>query len=214
MLVLHGGRSRSRAATRASQLAVLRMVPIARRAYAVGDGRLAVARLRYAVRGWNDEDASPMADVRWALDRLAERFSSVPIGLIGHSLGGRAALRSAGHPSVVSVVGLAPWLQSDEPVLQLAGRRVLLVHGTSDRTTSPLKTADLDSRLQDLGVDSQLVLIPGARHGMLSRPRVWHDLAAGFMARTLLVPGSGSRGSGPDLLERALTGAARGRGSR
>jgi dienelactone hydrolase len=90
-------------------------VPIARRIARGGHGRFAVIRLRYAVHGWNGELQSPLADANWALDQLTEQFGSLPIGLVGHSLGGRTALRLAGHPEVQSVVALAPWLPEDEP---------------------------------------------------------------------------------------------------
>ena len=59
----------------ARQLAVLRMLPFAKDLGRAGAPLgLAVARLRYGVRGWNGEDRSPVADGRWALDQLAERF--------------------------------------------------------------------------------------------------------------------------------------------
>ncbi|WP_438949092.1 LLM class flavin-dependent oxidoreductase, partial [Streptomyces harbinensis] len=41
--------------------------------------------------------------------RLAARLGPVPVVLVGHSMGGRAALRAAGHPAVTGVVALAPW---------------------------------------------------------------------------------------------------------
>ncbi|MCW2658521.1 MAG: alpha/beta hydrolase, partial [Jatrophihabitans sp.] len=90
-LVLHGGRSQGTGPVRARQLAVLRMRPfISSLRQAGADHGLAVARLRYAVRGWNGSAASPVADVRDALDQLAARFPGIPIALVGHSMGGRA----------------------------------------------------------------------------------------------------------------------------
>ncbi len=35
---------------------------------------------------------SPVADTLWALDQLTERFPDVPVALVGHSMGGRAAM--------------------------------------------------------------------------------------------------------------------------
>ena len=52
-------------------------------------------------------------------------------------MGARAAMRAAGHPAVSAVAGLAPWLALGEPVEQLAGRWVLVAHGTADVITSP-----------------------------------------------------------------------------
>ena len=98
------------------------MHPFARDLAALGDD-LAVAQLRYRLRGWNDTGDDALADVAFALDTLDARYGGVPIVLVGHSMGGRAALRSAGHPTVRGVVALAPWLPGTEPVEQLAGSR-------------------------------------------------------------------------------------------
>ena len=184
--MLHGGRDKSTQPTMPTQLAVIRMIPFARRIAADGSGELAVARLRYRVRGWNGELQSPVADARWAIEQLATRYPGRPIGLVGHSMGGRTALRAAGHPAVHSVAALAPWLPPGEPSAQVAGRAVLLVHGTADRMTSPQGTAAFAERLRLSGVEAGLIDIPGEKHAMLGRPRLWHDLAASFMLNTLL----------------------------
>ena len=82
-----------------TQLSVLRMVPIARALARAFPKRLAVFRLLNAVRGW-DTRHTPVRDVSWAIERLGERYKKdLPIGLVGHSLGGRAALLSAGSPT-------------------------------------------------------------------------------------------------------------------
>ena len=212
VLVLHGGREASTEAVRSRQLAVLRMIPIARRIDAVGAGRLVVARLRYAVRGWNGELRSPVGDAQWALEQLTQRYPGLPVGLVGHSMGGRTALQAGGHPAVRSVVGLAAWLPRDEPVEQLAGRRVLLVHGNRDRMTSPKGSAATALRLQAAGVAASYVEIDGERHAMLRRARLWHDLAAGFMAATLLDQSLLDQSvplPEPNLLQKVMAGHAR-----
>ena len=88
-----------------------------------GRDGLAVARLRYRVRGWNGADAAPVADAHWALDQLTARFPGVPIALVGHSMGGRAALYAAGHPAVRAVVGLAPWIEPGDTERTIDGLR-------------------------------------------------------------------------------------------
>jgi alpha-beta hydrolase superfamily lysophospholipase len=101
VLVLHGGRETSLAPVRARQLAVLRMLPFATRIFRSGSGRVAVARLRNVTRGWNatgGQEPAPVRDAEWALGRLTERFPGLPIGLVGHSMGGRTAMRIGGHP--------------------------------------------------------------------------------------------------------------------
>ena len=137
-LVLPGGKADSLDPTSHGQLTAVRMRPFAaalhRRGAALG---LEVRSLRYRVRGWNGPQMSPVEDARWALDEIRAAYGAVPVALVGHSMGGRAAMRVAGASEVVSVVGLAPWLPAEDPVRQLAGRRVLIAHGALDFVTSP-----------------------------------------------------------------------------
>jgi pimeloyl-ACP methyl ester carboxylesterase len=181
VLVLHGGKAKSRAAVDAGQLAVRRMHPFARDLAALGDD-LAVAQLRYRVRGWNDSGEDALADVAFALAALDARYDSVPVVLVGHSMGGRAALRSAGHPTVRGVVALAPWLPGTEPVDQLAGRDLVVLHGTRDRTTSPRASARFVTRAVPLARRAVCLHVPWSGHGMLSRASTWHRLTAAFTA--------------------------------
>jgi alpha-beta hydrolase superfamily lysophospholipase len=97
VLLLHGGETDSFASVPAFNHAVLRLVPFGRSVLRAGRGRIALAKLRYSVRGWNGELDSPLADARWALDQIVLRFGSLPIGLVGHSMGGRVALRVVDH---------------------------------------------------------------------------------------------------------------------
>jgi dienelactone hydrolase len=112
----------------------------------------------------------------------------LPVGLVGHSMGGRVALRVADHGCVRSVAALAPWLPPGEPAPALRGQKVLLAHGTADRTTDPSQTVGLGEKLRAEGVDVELVQFPGGRHSMLFPAGPWHDLVARFMMRTLLAP--------------------------
>jgi len=196
VLLLHGGTSESTDAVRAFDPSLLRMFPFGRSVLRAGRRRIVLATLRYAVRGWNGELESPLQDARWALDQIAERFAGLPIGLIGHSMGGRVALRVADHRAgraggVSSVAALAPWFPPGEPIPQMSHQRLLLAHGTADRITDPGQTFELAENLAAEGVDVELVRFPGARHSMLFPAKPWHDLAASFMVRTLLtqVPG-------------------------
>ncbi|MEO6501693.1 MAG: alpha/beta fold hydrolase [Jatrophihabitantaceae bacterium] len=217
VLVLHGGRELSADPVRARQLAVLRMIPFARRIARRGAGRVAVARLRYASRGWNATagNPAPVADAEWALRQLTERFPGVPIALVGHSMGGRTALRIGGHPQVRAVVGLAPWLPAREPVSQLAGRRVLLMHGSADRMTSPAGTAAYAGRIEAAGAAVSLVSVHGEGHAMLRRAQLWHELTAQFTLGAVLedFQASGRQGSSrlvqPHLVDQVLQGAVR-----
>ncbi|MFI9807827.1 dienelactone hydrolase family protein [Streptomyces sp. NPDC052301] len=104
---------------------------------------LAVHTVHYRFRGWNGSEAHLAGDAEWAADEVVRRYGDVPVCLAGVGMGGRAALRAGGHEAVNSVVALAPWLPEEdvaapaEPVKQLAGRRVLIVHGTNDERTDP-----------------------------------------------------------------------------
>ena len=132
MVVLHGGASRGeQAMVSPAQLSVLRMVPVARRIARDGRSRLAVHRLLNSHRGW-DARTTPVMDAAWALEQVAEQHGDVPVSLVGHSLGGRAALLAGDGRQVRSVVALNPWVLPSDHV-DLRGRRVLVVHGSEDR---------------------------------------------------------------------------------
>lgn len=210
-LVLHGGRERSRAATAPYQLAVLRMRPVATTLARAGAAHgLVVARLRFRVRGWNDAERSPVADATEALAELAARFGDLPVGLIGHSMGGRTALYAGGHPAVRTVVGLAPWVEPGDPSAQLAGRDVLMVHGDADRMTSPVESLRLARELSAAGTPVSYVSLRGAKHAMLQRPGLWHRLAAGYTVESLL--GVPPRGTVGDAVANIVTEASAGHG--
>ncbi|GHG66333.1 alpha/beta hydrolase [Streptomyces griseocarneus] len=126
--------------------------PLVQRLTRAGEAQgLVVHLVRYRHRGWNGSAAHPVADARWAADEVTRRYGDVPVCLIGTGMGARAALRAAGHPAVTTVLAIAPWLPEPEavldpdPVRQLAGRRVLIVHGTNDERTDP----DLSYRLAE-----------------------------------------------------------------
>jgi pimeloyl-ACP methyl ester carboxylesterase len=178
-LVLHGGRERSHQRVPARRLAVVRMRPIAR-AIAEASPSVIVATLRYRFRGWNGTAADPVADVEWALRELDDRFQR-PIVLVGHSMGGRAALRCGGHASVAAVCALAPWLPDGEPSEQLAGRNVLIMHGSRDRTTSRRASEAFARSLIGLARPVTYLGIAGSGHAMLQRTAEWNGLTSQFV---------------------------------
>jgi alpha-beta hydrolase superfamily lysophospholipase len=183
VLVLHGGRKQSELPTTAADLTVVRMLPIARSIARAGRGRLAVARLRYAVRGWNGVAASPLGDGRRALDAMAERYPDVPIALVGHSMGGRVALRLGEDERVTHVIALAPWVGAGDTFSPHADLRLLVIHGANDRVTSPQDSRHLVERLQARGWHASFVGLRHERHAMLQRWRTWDRLTAGFLRR-------------------------------
>jgi pimeloyl-ACP methyl ester carboxylesterase len=188
VVVAHGGQSVSTEPTTAYQLAVLRMIPlVAAIRHAVRGRGVVVRRPRFEVRGWNDANASPVRDLTRLLDDLRGEFGPVPVVLVGHSMGARAALRAAAHPSVTAAAGLAPWLPPGEPVDQLAGRRILLAHGTADTVTSPAETWVYAERARALTSVTEIEVRSG-EHTMLWRAPLWHGLAAAFTCLSLGLP--------------------------
>ncbi len=188
IVVAHGGQASSTQPTSALQPAVLRMIPVAGAIrHALRGSGAVVRRPRFRLRGWNGAQASPVHDLKQALDDFVASYGPVPVALVGHSMGARAALRAAGHPAVSAVAGLAPWLPPGEPVEQLAGRRVLLVHGTADRITSPADTWAYAERARAVTQVAAIEMRDGD-HPMLRRARVWHAIAAEFARAALGLP--------------------------
>jgi pimeloyl-ACP methyl ester carboxylesterase len=197
VLVLHGGASRGEGVrVSPTQLSVLRMVPIAARIAARSRGRLAVFRLLNAVRGW-DASHTPVQDVRWALGEIARRFGELPAALVGHSLGGRAAILSSGAEPVRAVAALNPWVYPHDGRVETSGREFLIVHGTDDRVAEADRSfaaAELLRRGNSVGY----VRVTGGKHAMLRRHQVFDSLAADFAVRALLGAG------GAELVDRAM----------
>ena len=184
VLVLHGGADRpDMPGVSPTQLSVLRMIPTAKAVARAGRGRLAVLRLLNTRRGW-DTHHTPVDDVRWALGRLHERYGALPVGLVGHSLGGRAALLAGALDPVRSVVALNPWVYPDDGV-PLPGRRVLVVHGTADRIAQLGRAERVVERLRRGGTDIELVRVEGGKHAMLRHHRAFDGRAALFTADAL-----------------------------
>jgi alpha-beta hydrolase superfamily lysophospholipase len=184
VLVLHGGATRPGSPeVSPAQLSVLRMIPVARRIARAGRGRLAVFRLLNSHRGW-DTGHTPVDDVAWALGELRGRLGPLPTCLVGHSLGGRAALLAGGQDDVRGVVALNPWVYSYDDV-DLTGRRVLIVHGTDDRVAPPARSEAVARNLQ-ARTEVGYVEIPGGKHAMLSQGGRFEQAAADFTVETLL----------------------------
>jgi hypothetical protein len=204
VLVLHGGARRGDSVmVSPTQLSVLRMIPIAKRIARLGAGRLAVFRLLNSVRGW-DDGHTPVQDARWALQQIRDQLGDLPVGLIGHSLGGRAALLAAGEPLVQSVVALAPWVYPTDNPGSLAGRRILVVHGSADRIASPQRSFAVSRTLARTG-DVGYIQVDGGKHAMLRHHRQFDSFAASFTAAVLCPDRTGLRI--PEPVRRILDGA-------
>lgn len=157
------------------------MVPFARSVHrATADQHTSVWLLRNRLRGWNEPHRHPVVDASRVLERIDHEHPNANVVLLGHSMGGRAALRLAGADRVSAVCALAPWIERDEPVRQLAGRRVLVLHGDRDRTTSSDASAEYVRAASRWHPDVRFVPVAGDGHAMLRRPGTWTSLVRRF----------------------------------
>ncbi|MEU5633921.1 alpha/beta hydrolase [Streptomyces rishiriensis] len=152
---------------------------------------LAVHTVHYRYRGWNGTEAHPAADAAWAADEVVRRYGDVPVCLAGFDMGARAALRAGGHEAVDSVLAIAPWLPEEdmaatpEPVKQLAGRRVLIVHGTNDGRCDPELSFRLAARAKKANRDVCRFEVHSDGHRLHQYRAEVHALAEDFVMGTL-----------------------------
>lgn len=190
ILVLYGGKAVSEQPSRARHLSAARMVPVARALHRFASPYdVEVRMVRYRSRGWNRGEASAAADAAWALAVIQAERPGLPIVVVGHSMGGRAALRVADHPAVVGVVALAPWVEPGDPVAPLAGQRIRILHGSSDRWTSPRASAALASAAESVGADVRFVDMGPVGHFMIRRHGRWQALTNYLAVDALLAAG-------------------------
>ena len=151
----------------------------------------------------------------WRMPRIAARIADFcavrglpAIALVGHSMGGRAAVYAAGHESVRAVVGLAPWLERDDPVDTVAGREVLVAHGVHDRVTSPKASLSWVRRAGGAAASVSFVSVQGDGHAMLRRAPVWHALATRYVLAMLcdVPPPAAHRSAGTHVIAKVLAG--------
>jgi predicted esterase len=193
-LFCHGGTVASVDPPRERALSLVRMRAIEQFVAAAGGDRgLTTCLLRYRVAGWNGDAADAFADVRWALERIAAEHGDVPVVLVGHSMGGRAVLRAGGADAVQAVCALAPWTPPGEPVEQLRGRPVAILHGRGDRWVPAALSADFAGRAQAAGVRVARFTVAGG-HSMIRRSHAWH----GFV-RDVVLAGAGFEEMRPDI---------------
>ncbi len=193
VVVIHGGSERTRTPSWGWHPAIARMWPIAEVIrHQLPDVR--VALLGFHLSGWNDDGADVLADTRWALERLRGRFPGRPIVLVGHSLGGRVVMQVGGDPDVVGVIGLAPWAPDGDPVEQLAGQSVVVLHGDHDREVSEPSERAFLAAAERAGARVSKHVLPGLGHTMVKRFRVWDRLTVSAVRRLVAEAGPVSPG--------------------
>jgi pimeloyl-ACP methyl ester carboxylesterase len=169
-----------------------------------GHREWAVFRLLNAQRGWQP-GATPVDDARWALRELSARYDGVPVALVGHSLGGRAAVLTAGAPQVAVAVSLAGWFEPTDRV-DAPAADLLFVHGDADRVASrgTALTVARSARARSV----EFTTVPGGKHAMLRHGGAFVGPAAEFLRAHLT--GAPAQTSGPRWSGRDVeTGAGR-----
>lgn len=178
VVLLHGGPVMGRGEAKQWGLPYLRMLPFGWYAFRYSRGCAAVAWVRFARKGWNGAEETPVEETRHVLEAITRRAPHLPLAVIGHSMGGRAALRVAAHPSVRTVVALAPWVPEKENVGHLHGQSVLIMQGDRDLITPQSDADTYVERARQVGAHIAYVLIEGGGHFMVRHARRWHTLAA------------------------------------
>ncbi len=178
VLVLHGGKDRSRAAVTGRSLSWQRAAALGRTlGRRLHENGVAVHLLRYRSVGWNGDGADQVADARWALDGMRESLGEVPVVLVGHSMGGRTACHAADHALVAGVVALAPWLPPDEPVEPLAGKELHAAHGRRDRVTRARDTQAFVERAAKVARAASFTDMGDRGHYLLRGVHAWNAFA-------------------------------------
>ena len=159
---------------------------------------LTFVEVRYRIKSWRRLDRC-MEDGAAALD-LVVGAGADECALLGFSMGGAVAIGIADHPSVSTVIGLAPWIPDRMDVSPLDGKRLAVVHGALDAWipgipgVSPRHTLRGLERIRSRGVEASHTLISGAVHGVavhspwgglvpLPRAGHWAELVAEELRR-------------------------------
>lgn len=181
ILMLHGGRSVSQDPVDDKSASWRRsawmMRHIAGRANRAG---ISVWLLRYRQRGWNAGAAAlpaPVTDARWALDEVRRELGTLPVVLLGHSMGARTSVAVADDPSVTGVVALAPWLSASDPMRGLSGKHLAAAHGRSDKITSFRATEEFVRRAGSVAASTEFEDMGNVGHYMFRRIPTWNDFA-------------------------------------
>jgi pimeloyl-ACP methyl ester carboxylesterase len=131
---------------------------------------LRFAEVRYRIKSWERLDWC-IEDAREAIETVGAKRTL----MLGFSMGGAVSAAAAGEPSVVGVLGLAPWLPERLPLDGLRGKRLRVVHGGFDRGlpgipgVTPASSRAGFERALALGAEGEYTLLPGGVHGVALR---------------------------------------------
>ena len=156
---------------------------------------LRFGEVRYRIKSWRKLDWC-IEDARAAIEAVTAPRTL----LVGFSMGGAVSISCASDPSVVSVLGLAPWIPDRLSVEPLAGKRLRVLHGSLDRYlpgvpgVSPRLSQRGFDRALAAGASGEYTIVGGGLHGLAVRGRAgkpvrlpragrWVDLVAGELER-------------------------------
>jgi pimeloyl-ACP methyl ester carboxylesterase len=156
---------------------------------------LAFAEVRYRIKSWNKLDWC-VEDARAAIAEIGAPRTL----MLAFSMGGAVSVRAADEPSVVTVLGLAPWLPEQLSLEPLRGKRLRVLHGSLDRGlpgipgVAPGMSQCAFERALALGAKGEYTLIRGGLHGVAVRARFgrplplprasrWESLVAGELSQ-------------------------------
>lgn len=124
------------------------------------------------------------ADLSGAVDLLAERSGNDRVGAVGYCMGGGLALVLATRrpdriKAVAPYYGLIPW-ETAQPDWSRIDAKVVGEYADLDESFPPAMVAELETTLQELGVDATLHVHERCQHAFFndSRPEVYAAEAA------------------------------------
>lgn len=138
---------------------------------------IAIAPVVNRVRGWNDPELPALDDARRTITAVRRRWPSVPVVLLGYSMGGRVVGRIAGEVAAMGAVALAPWWPDRADARGLVGVPTVIVQGGADVVTKPIDSRVAAERLMADGTPVVRHLVTGAGHLMAWRRPTWERLA-------------------------------------
>ena len=185
VLMLHGGKARGQQVVDGRSLSWRRAASMQREiARPFQQAATSVWLLRFTRRGWNG-GADRIADARAALDDVRRQLGEVPVVLLGHSMGARAAVHVADDANVVGVVALAPWFPQGESVEGLRGKQLYAAHGSRDRITSAHATRAYVERAAQVAEVAEFRDMGPVGHYLLRGRGQWNQIVVETCLRAL-----------------------------
>jgi dienelactone hydrolase len=136
---------------------------------------LAFLEVRYRQKSWQHFELC-VEDGRAAV-AAARAAGAERVALLGFSMGGAVAVRSAAEPAVGLVLGVNPWLPPQLELEPLVGRRLAILHAALDAPlpgipgVKPSLSQAAFERARALGIDAARRVVPGAFHAVALRRR-------------------------------------------